>query len=85
MKEAIIICILILSITTLWVGYWLILRQWRKEQAALKTFKMWVIKKAEENVEQRCQHCQEGPECPGYNSGVIYPCDHYKERNEYGD
>lgn len=56
----------------LWVGYWLMLRQWRKERAGMEAFKMWTMKKARETVEQRCQHCQEGAKCLSYNNGVNY-------------
>ena len=33
----------------------------------------------ESPVEQRCQHCQEKNDCMAYDTGVCYPCRHYKE------
>lgn len=32
--------------------------------------------------EKRCHNCQEGPECPGYDTGVIYPCTYYKRKKD---
>lgn len=84
MIEQVLIWGMGLNIITIWICYWIISRQWKKEQTGLETFKMWAMKKARENVEQRCQHCQEKAECPAYNSGVVYPCQHYKERERDG-
>lgn len=60
-----------------------------KKGPELKAWQQWLERKVKHaetaaslTIEQRCQHCQEGPECPGYNSGVIYPCEHYKELEE---
>lgn len=33
--------------------------------------------------ETRCYKCKEKAECPGYNMGVVWPCDEYeKERRQ---
>lgn len=82
MIEKITLLGLILAIAALLVIDCLIVWQRRKEQENLESFKKWVAKKAGENVEQRCQHCAAGPECPGYDSGVIYPCKHYRQSEE---
>lgn len=36
--------------------------------------------------EQRCATCQDGQTCMAADTGVIYPCEHYKPnwRNEHG-
>jgi len=34
--------------------------------------------------ETRCHTCQEGPECPGYDTGVIYPCPYYRKEKSHG-
>ena len=73
---------LILAMACLWVFHFALVRQWKEERKSIESFKKWAAKKAGENVEQRCQHCQEGRECPGYNTGVIYPCEYYKEKSQ---
>ncbi len=34
----------------------------------------------EKDEEDRCPTCGEGTDCPAYNSGVAYPCPHYRPR-----
>lgn len=31
-----------------------------------------------DRVEYRCPECEEKEGCPAYNTGVCYPCDHFK-------
>lgn len=33
-------------------------------------------------TENRCPTCQDGRDCPAYNTGVIYPCPYYKKKEE---
>ena len=82
MLERITLLGLVLAMASLWVFHFTLVRQWRTKQDSIESFKKWAAKKAGENVEQRCQHCQEGPECPGYDTGVIYPCEYYKEKSQ---
>ena len=83
MLEQITIPVLILTMIVLWIFNWRVLQQWREEQEDWESYKQWLAKKAGENVEQRCQHCKAGKSCPGYNTGVIYPCSYYEEE-EHG-
>lgn len=36
---------------------------------------------AQEHTEFRCSICRDRNECPAYNSGVAYPCAHFKEES----
>ena len=83
MMESIVFYGLLVAIAVLWIQQWLLRRQWRKERSGMEAYKQWLAKKAGENVEQRCQHCKAGRSCPGYSTGVTYPCDYYEEE-EHG-
>lgn len=86
---------LILAMAMLWIFNFMMIRKVQRHETTwkeLKVWQSWIERKmkrsekiAKQTLEQRCQHCQEGPECPGYNTGVIYPCEYYKEREEHGD
>lgn len=91
MLERFTVMALLASMATLWICFWLLRIQWKREQKGMAAYKDWLMKKVKEaekkaksSVEQRCQHCVEGPECPGYNTGVVYPCQYYEEREEHG-
>lgn len=89
MIEKITIFSLFFAMAILWVFNWIVMKRIQKHEQTWKqltAWKSWIerrVKQAEtisaQTIEQRCQHCVAGPDCPGYNTGVIYPCQHYEE------
>lgn len=71
--------------TVFWVWAWRITKTVQRHREQLlenEAWASWVERKLKEvgqSEEQRCQHCTEGPECPAYDTGCIYPCPYFKE------
>lgn len=87
---------LMFCIILLWICSGLLLWQLIKLQRKVDQLEYWDLDDLKERVqeleyfedmwtrdlqtEQRCQHCQNRNDCPAYDTGVCYPCEHYEEK-----
>lgn len=75
-------CIIVYCIA-MWFMYWGLLRITRRQEKEIHKLKQYI--KHNYPVENRCSTCVLANECPAYNTGIIYPCEHYREVESHGE
>ena len=58
---------------------------WGNMRMMLKHERQIIELRANGQVEQRCGFCLNYPKCLARNTGVLYPCPHFKTEDEHGD
>ena len=66
---------LIICCAALWLWCWSLTRSVQRITADLREIKRRL------GNETRCRICADREACPAYETGVTYPCAHYKEEN----
>lgn len=90
MLDRIALYALLIAMVAFWVWAWNLTKTIQRHREQLLENEAWAawverkLKEANQSIEQRCHDCTEGPGCPGYDNGVIYPCDHFKENQDHG-